>query len=195
MARLDAQGRAYATVLNMRQAGQTGKNLPGFYDADTAMGVDVELPDTALTTGRIELEGGKVVELPEAWKKAGAKNATIRLGGFQAHEVYFPPPKQNTLNPAGVRAQQALVKMFQQGWTDAKEKNRFIFKVRVVGSLDSVPPRLREKYPSPYLDKYGRIVTDVYIASNPNVKIAEIVWVNPEDEMIKQGHGRAWQWR
>ena len=211
--RLDAQGRAFATVLNLRKAGQKGKGLPGIYDADTLYGVEVELPDwdkDSMPDSRVELEGGKVVELPEVWKNqeytangnsVRSKDAVIRLAGVQATEVYFPPPNQGQLNPAGVRAQEELVRMFQQGWVDRPAgsntgPDRFIFKVRVVGSPDSVPTQLKHKYPNPYSDKYGRIITDVYVAvGGKEQKIAEVTWENPEKKLIQQGHGRPWQWK
>lgn len=206
--RLDPEGRSFASILNLRRAGQSapkGTSLSGFYDADTGYGINVELPDwnkDGKPDDMLHLEGGKIVALPEIWKQEqydkgdGAvysKDTTIRLAGFQAEEIYLTPEdrKQGRMNPAAVRAQQALIQIFQQGWVDAKEKNRFIFKVRVVGA-----PNRHSQFTNPYRDKYDRIITDVYIASGgTDKKIGEIKWVNPTKQLERQGHGRPWRRR
>ena len=202
--RLDTEGRAFASVLNLRKAGQKGRGRPGFYDADTGMGIEVELPDwdrNSMPDDVVELEGGTRVDLPEVWKSQeyttgdGAvytKDATIRLSGYFAEEVYLEDGK--TLNPVGVRAQEALIRMFQQGWVDAKEKNRFIFKVRVVGTPNKMGPlaEKNKKFANPYSDRYKRIVTDVYVAvGGTQKKIGEVRWANPVNELVKRGHGKS----
>ena len=202
VARLDSQGRALATVLHLIPSGATRTGLSGVRDGDTLSGVQVELPDwdqDARPDNMLELEGGTRVELPQAWKqqayesRQGAvytKDTDIRLAGFFAEEMTLEDNK--TLNPLGVRAQKALIRMFKQGWLDSKEQNRFIFKVRVVGvPLAHEPLAAKDRrYKNPYADKYNRLVTDVFIATgNKDVKIAELTWANPAGRLSQEGHG------
>lgn len=203
VARLDKEGRALATVLDLVPAGAINTGQPGIRDGDTISSVQVELPDwnrDNMPDDIVELEGGTRVALPDAWKKQeftsgdGAvytKDTDIRLAGFFAEEMTLE--NSNTLNPLGVRAQKELIRMFRQGWTDAKEQNRFIFKVRVVGipTAHSSLALRDKKFANPYADRYNRIVTDVYVTvGSTQRKIAELTWVNAAKRMAQKGQGQ-----
>ena len=168
----------------------------GVHDGDTLYGVTIELPDNDFD-GEVDTHinvDGKRVPLPEVWRKGskfatfdpqkGAvymKNAAVRFAGYDAWEMRF--------TPEGEAAKQALLTMFRGGWVDSKVKDRFRFVVRGVGTLKSsetLPAHEQE----PHLDKYQRIITDIYIVENGKQKrVGEMVLKNPVDDLIQGKHG------
>ena len=197
-----------ATVVNLIPEGakrRGGKS--GIWDGDTLYGVTVEIPDTNLD-GRIGKEdymevNGKRVPIPETWwkrkvqgRKSTAENNNVymsgipvRLAGYDAWEL-----TSTTEDKDGREARAALIRMFKQGWVDAKEKDRFIFKVRAVGAPFNHGKSSKSWHQNPYVDRYGRIVTDVYIVvGGTQKKVAELEFKNPVPSLIEQGHGQHWR--
>ena len=207
-----------ATFVNLIPEGATRRNgKSGVWDSDTVYGITVEVPDNNFD-GVLNAEDwvevdGKRVPLPKAWHtenpdrrygefdpKDGTvhmKDAAIRLAGFQGWEL-----KSTDESKDGREARRALLNMFQNGWRDAEDKNRFIFKVRGVGLPLGHKNASKDKR-NPYIEPpvlrngewqhWGRIVTDVYVVvDGTRKKIGELTFKNPAHDLVKQGHGRYW---
>ena len=212
LVKLDSKGRAFATLLNHRKPGEKRKGsapLSGAYDGDTLHNVVIAIPDTnfdGVPDDMVELEGGGSLPLDDAWKWVDKNkdeprkyttdgkgvvythDTNIRLAGYNAAEIYLNKEDEENgeLNPAGVAAQEALVRMLRGGWVDQKDKDRFNFKVLVAGT-----PR-NHKSGGTYLN-HGRVVTDVYVAFGAiEKKIGSVIWVNPVDQLVEDGFGTEW---
>ena len=195
-----------ASVLHMQP--QKGQKTSGVWDGDTIYNATIEIPDSnndGILDSRdwVEVDGVKT-QLPKAWhtdnpnrKRATFKpgndgkvymeGAGIRLAGYDAWEIS---------KAGGKEAKQALIDLFQSGWTDPKQKNRFIFRVRGVGTPTGHTNAPAGKQ-NPYIEdnaSWGRIVTDVFIRVNgKEQKVAEVVFKNPANDLIDQGHGEAYR--
>ena len=208
-----------ATFVNLIPEGATRRNgKPGVWDGDTIYGITVEVPDNNFdgvlnTDDWVEVDG-KRVPLPQAWHtnnpdrrygefdpKDGTvhmKDAAIRLAGYQAWEL-----KSTDESKDGREARRALLNMFQNGWRDAEDKNRFIFKVRGVGlpfNHQRAPKDKRNPYVEPPVlrngewQRWGRIVTDVYVVvGGTRKKIGELTFKNPVPSLIGGGHGERYR--
>lgn len=197
-----------ASVLHVRPEGKWKGT--GVYDGDTLYNVTIEIPDSNdddVIDSRdwIDVDGEKV-PVPEAWhtenkNRKGAtfspgesgnvymQGAGIRLAGYDAWEIK---------DAKGPEARDALIKLFQQGWTSDGGK-RFIFRVRGVGKPYKHTNAPRSKQ-NPYIEdnaNWGRIVTDVFIVVNgKEERVAEVTFKNPAQDLIDTGHGesyRRWQ--